>query len=71
MEHETSLPGAWRPARHPGVSAEVRSCSRGAGRWTACRRDLGRRENFCVLSFSPSLGDELVLVFLRVGPTTK
>lgn len=30
VEHETSLPGARTPARHPRVSAEVRSSSRGA-----------------------------------------
>lgn len=38
VEHETSLPGARRPARHPGESGEVRSSSRGTN---LCRESPG------------------------------
>lgn len=46
VEDETSLPGAWRPARHPGVDGEVRRGSKalpgipGPGGWTGI---LGER----------------------------
>lgn len=63
VEHETSLPRAWRPARHPGESEEVRSSSRGAN---LCREFPGPGDGPCAAGI---LGEGRISVPSPSAPT--